>query len=248
MSIKKRIAADGRPMYLLPGDRNYVIPGDIHFPIHSNLLVKWATQPVDINNALFLQGDTGDAEAFSRFPKDPEQIAKSHSMRRERECWKRWLGTWMEQFDELYIAPGNHEGRVAKLLMTSPAFIGLNWWFPYQDLFNDPKITVLDIGYRAKIGRNIYVEHGDLLRGATGKCPAASVAEHNPGNHTIIFGHTHRVAHVNHTTYRNGNPQVCTALNTGHCQDTRRNGYASNPNWQPGRCTITEGQPRLEWL
>lgn len=237
--MKKTISDDGRPLYTLDPNRNYVIPGDIHFPLHNpDLVRRYTLEDIPKNAVLFLQGDTGDQEAFSRFPKDPEKIAKSNSIKRERECWKSYLDKWLNLYDEIIIGPGNHEYRCQKLVFGNPGFIGMGWWWPYGSMFANPRITLLDYGYRAVIG-NIVVEHGDKLKGASGKCPAAGVAEAARDGLTHVFGHTHRAAQASYTSYTKGKAKITTAINVGTLIQTRKQDYANEPNWQPGRFVIS---------
>lgn len=242
MNIKftKRTAEDGRPFYKFDfRGRKVVRPGDIHLPNQDSAAVKFCTiDNVDKSEKplLYLGGDTGDMEGLSRFPKDPSKIIKHNSIKKEREAWERWLERWLNHYEAIIVFPGNHERRAFK--DTDPAFAGLGWWWPYGDMFNDSRILVGDIGYRAEwdFGTNprVFDEHGDELRGISGKCPAASVAEANPGDHTLVFGHTHRAAEVVHTRYYAGRRVLTRAINVGHLSDTRKNGYANDPNWQRG--------------
>ena len=238
MKFTKTKAEDGRPFYKFNfRGRKVVVPGDIHLPNQDSHSLRRATiDSVDSveNPLLFLQGDTFDMESLSRFPKNPEKILKTNSLRKEKEAGKVWLDRWLDVYEEIVIAPGNHEKRAYR--DTDPAFEGMGWWWPYGDLFNDPRITILDVGYRAELDfgtrPRIFCEHGDDLRGVSGKCPAASVAESNPGEHVLIFGHTHRAARVTHTRYFAGKKMNTTAINLGHLSDTKKNGYATDPNWQ----------------
>jgi predicted phosphodiesterase len=248
MKFTHKLAPDGRPFYKFDfRGRRVVRPGDIHLPNQDNNALRAATIDAvgkNDNPILFLGGDTGDMEGLSKFPKDPDKIVKKNSIKKEREAWERWLERWLNVYDEIVIAPGNHERRAHNMVFSNPAFVGMGWWWPYGDLFVDNRLTVLDVGYRAELdfGTNpkIYDEHGDELRGATSKCPAAGVAEHNPGDHVIIFGHTHRAARVTHTRLKGGKKMQCTAINVGHLSDTKKNGYASDPNWQFGCAYLDE--------
>lgn len=253
IKFTKKIAEDGRPFYKLDvRGRKVVVPGDIHFPNQHTESVKSATitsvsrveKPI-----LCLQGDTFDMEGFSRFPKDPDKIVKKNSVKKEKEVAKRFFDQWLEIYDAIFVWPGNHERRAHNVVYSSAAFTGMGWWWPYGDLFNDSKIVVGDIGYRAELDfgtkPRVFVEHWDEIRGATGKCPAASVAESNPGSHILIGGHTHRAAMVTHTRYFAGKRVNTLAINVGHLSDTRKNGYANDPNWQKGCLYLDEDSQDL---
>lgn len=234
----KSIAEDGRPFYKFNvRDKRVTLISDVHFPNQDTHGLTTAT----LNNRssiLFLNGDMGDMEGLNRFPKDPEKIVKKNSILKEKDAWARWLDKWVALYDHIIIGPGNHERRAYNMLYQNAAFVGMGWWWPYGDLFCDSRFTVLDVGYRAELDfgttPRVFLEHGDELRGAGSKCPAAGVAENNPGEHIIIFGHTHRAARVTHTRYFAGKKKMTTAVNTGHLSDTRKNGYANDPNWQRG--------------
>lgn len=253
INFTRRLAEDGRPMYKLNvRGKRVVIPGDIHFPNQHHDSLKAATvTAVDKGDCpiLFLQGDTFDMEGFSRFPKDPEKIVKKTSVKKEKEIAKRWLDTWLDIYECIFIMPGNHERRAHNVVYSNAAFTGMGWWWPYGDLFNDPRIIIGDIGYRAELDfgtrPRVFIEHWDEIRGATGKCPAASVAENNPGSHVLIGGHTHRAATVTHSRYFAGKRLNTTAINLGHLSDTRKNGYAASPNWQRGCLYIDEDEQDL---
>ncbi len=243
--MKKSLSDDGRPLYTLPLG-NYVVPGDIHFPIHSHRLVsKFTLENIPPSCTLLLQGDTGDQEAFSRFPKDPEKIAKSHSIKKEKEHWKNWLDKWLKVYDNIIIMPGNHEQRAGKLVFSNPGFIGMGWWWPYGGIFSDSRITLLDYGARVVIG-DVVVEHGDQLKGATAKHPAYGVAEAARDGLIHVFGHTHKVGHAFHTSYVKGRAKTTTAVNVGTLIDSKKQDYANEPNWQAGRFVMTPEWNNLE--
>jgi len=232
---------DGRPLYKFPVDGYYVVPGDIHFPIHNPTLVnRYTLENIPKGATLFLQGDTGDQEAFSRFPKDPEKIAKSHSIKKEREHWTRYLDRWLEVYDKIIIGPGNHEYRCQKLVYGNPGFIGMGWWWPYQGLFADSRITLLDYGFRACIGK-VVIEHGDKLKGASAKFPAYGVAEAARDGMVHVFGHTHKFGYAEYTSYVQGKARTTVGINVGTLVDTRKQDYANEPNWQPGAVHINNG-------
>lgn len=247
--LGKRISDDGRPQYELDRRRRYVIPGDIHFPQHDyDLVVKYTMELAtsDIKSVLFLQGDTGSQDAFSKFPKDLQKVLTIDSMERERVVWADFIEMWLGYFDEIVIGPGNHEARAFRSTVGNPAYAGLGWWWPYGASFNSSRITVLDLDYRATLsGTNINIEHGNKLRGwKNTTCPAAAVAKNYPMS-TTIFGHTHRKADVYHTTYFNGNRYVSRAVNVGTLQDTTRQSFANEPSWQPGAAIIDCGKVTL---
>lgn len=243
--MKKSRSDDGRPLYTLPLG-NYIVPGDIHFPIHShNLVSQFTLENIPKASTLILQGDTGDQEAFSRFPKDPEKIAKSHSIKKEKECWKKWLDKWLGVYEHIIIVPGNHEQRAGKLVYSNPGFIGMGWWWPYGGIFADSRITLLDYGARVVIGR-VVVEHGDQLKGATAKFPAFGVAEAARDGLQHVFGHTHKAGTAMYTSYVKGRSKITEGINVGTLIDKSKQDYANEPNWQAGRAVITPDDITLE--
>lgn len=240
MKLSKTRGGDGRPVYRLPENESYLVPGDIHFPYHSERLVEQFTLNTGAR-VLILQGDTGDQDAFSKFTKDPEKIAKAGSMRSERNYWTKWLSKWKEEFDHIIIAPGNHETRAYRSTSSSAAYIGMGWWWPYGGMFDDPKISILDMGYRIKIG-NVHVEHGDLLKAAEGKFPALGVAAAYSDGSSIVFGHSHKRQVAGFTSYVGGKKKITTAYNVGTLVDVKNVNYTNQPNWQPGAAIITNGR------
>lgn len=254
LKFTKTLSSDGRPLYRFPYDANYCVPGDIHFPLQDSPRLKRFTLSSLSSgcNILVIQGDGGDQEAFNKFSKDPEAIVKGHSMKRERAAYTEYLDRWLTGgYDYVLIGPGNHGDRAGKLVYSNPGFLGLGWWWPYGSIFQDERIIIMDSNYRAQIGKNIYVEHGDSLRGAsdsTKKGAAASVAEANPGGNTIIFGHTHRAGIGYHTRYPSGERIVTRTVNVGHCLDVKKVDYVKGPNWQSGCGYVIDGKVSLEVL
>lgn len=255
LDLKKTLSDDGRPLYRFPASYNYVIPGDIHFPLQDSAALKRLTVdkfPVDNGetNVLFLQGDFGDQEAFNKFAKDPELIVKSHSMKRERQVLSEWIDRWFScGYDYIAVGPGNHGDRAGKLVYSNPGFIGMGWWWPYGSILNSGRIIILDSNYRAQIGKDIFLEHGDSLKGATDsskKGAACSVAEANPDGRIHMFGHTHRAGIGYHTRYPAGKRVVTTAVNLGMCLDKKKVDYAKAPNWQTGCGYIIDSRVSLE--
>lgn len=247
LSFIKSLSDDGRPFYTFPFNKRYVIPGDIHFPAHDEeAVIKFTLDTAQDGDILFLQGDTGDQTAFSKFLKDPDKIVKTDSMIKEREIFRDWIERWLGYYEYIVIGPGNHGDRAGRLVFTNPAFLGLGWWWPYLDIFNTRRIILLDSDYRAQIGAKVFIEHGENLRGNRSKvCPAADVAAKNPGDHTIIFGHTHKLADVSHTRYHGGKKYITRAVNVGCLQQTQRQTYVSEPNWQAGAAICDNGVVEL---
>lgn len=244
-----KLAADGRPFYKFDvRGKKVVIPGDIHIPNQDSAALRAATieavagaKRKDL--VLFLQGDTTDMEGFNRFPKDPAKIVKKNNIRKERSGVKNWLNRWRETYGTIIWAPGNHELRAHKMVFENAAFVGMKWWWPYEGLLDG--IILLDVEYQAELDfgtrPRIIVEHGDNLKGHSSKLsPSAAVAEANPGEQIIVFGHTHRASQSTHTRFIGGKKQLTTAINVGHLSDTRKNGYAKAPNWQHGCLYLTE--------
>jgi predicted phosphodiesterase len=244
MKIKKTTTADGRPMYILPENLSYLIPGDIHFPVHSERLVKEYTVGTGAD-CLILNGDTGDQDAFSKYSKDPEKMAKSGGMVAERHYFKKWLDIWKQEYEYIVLFPGNHETRAYRSTCSNPAYIGMDWWWPYGSLFNDKRIVIGDMSYIARVG-NTFIEHGDLLKGAEGNMPSVKAAEYYANGANVVFGHSHRCQVGSYTSYVGGKKKVTTAYNTGTLCDVSKVKYAARPNWQPGAVIIRPyEQPEL---
>lgn len=256
MKFVKRLAADGRPFYKFDvRGKKVVIPGDIHIPNQDSAALKAATITAVAgipkkDLILFLQGDTVDMEGFNRFPKDPSKMVKRNNIKREKAVLKTWLERWKEVYSYIVFAPGNHEERAHKMVFENAAFVGMGWWWPYGGLLSDSRIILLDVGYQAELDfgtkPRILVEHGHELRGAGSRvCPAAGVAEENPGDQLIAFGHTHRTAQATHTRFIGGRMVKTTAINVGTVSDFKKNGYAKAPNWQGGTLYLSEDEHDL---
>lgn len=244
--MKRSKTADGRPLYLLDRKR-YVIPGDIHFPIHDEEALKVTLLPRFQGHTLLLQGDTFDTEPFGRFTKNPERIIKSTSIKKERECASRWLDKWLNLYEEILIFPGNHEARCQRFANENLGTVESGWWWPYGSLFADSRITLGEVNYVATLS-NIVIEHGDKKKGISGKTPAASVAEYIKDGKIHIFGHSHKASQVKFTSYSGGKKIVTTAINVGTFCSTKKQNYVNQPNWQAGIVVIGEENVCLEDL
>lgn len=244
--LTRSVSDDGRPLYSLDKKETYVIPGDIHFPIHNPRLVNLLhSDEFSSGSILLLQGDTFDQEAFNRFPKDPERLLKTDSIKLERKFLDKYLNIWLGKYKHVIFGPGNHENRAGKMSETNPAFSGMGWWWPYGSSLMDSRVTLLDYGYRARIGR-VVVEHGDQLRGAGSKSgPAHTVASNARDGLIHVFGHTHRVCFSEHISYSGGKRLVTAAINIGTLVDSKKQTYASEPDWSS--CIVSVGPTNIEW-
>lgn len=213
----------GTPRYKVlarPGDV-WLIPGDIHFPIHDPASVTamraWFTAQYAhprFKRGVVFQGDTIDSHSISRFKKKPERMAAFPTLAHEART-ARPLLSWAGALENgaIYI-PGNHEDWLDDLLMDNPGLQGApgTKWEVLTGLSDIEGITWLPYGTQVNLGDLVAVCHGDPT--SFPKKPHL-VANKYPRQFTA-FGHTHRAATHYRTVYdTDGEPSTLGAMNVG---------------------------------
>ena len=232
----------GAPRYKIFAKKGdvWLIPGDLHFPIHDakavDAMVRWfdATYPGHSRGVL-CQGDTFDSHSISRFPKKPERLAAFPSLVAEAATARKFLKHAGAQKNGCVVIPGNHEDWLDDLIMSSPGLSGA----PGMDW---PKLTGLDdiegvqwlpYGTKVLLGDLVVVCHGDP-RDFPKKCHL--VVNKYPDQFTI-FGHTHQAASFYRTVYDSkGRPQTRGAMNVGTLSQQAE--YTDDPNHQLAFATV----------
>lgn len=219
----------------------WLIPGDIHFPIHDPgaVTAMWSwfvahyagVQPngPKYRRGCLLQGDTIDSHSISRFPKKPERLAAFPSLAHEARAARPFLKRAGALENGVIYVPGNHEDWLADLLMNNPGLQGTpgTKWETLTGLDDIDGITWLPYGTWVALGDLVAVCHGDPSDFP--KKPHL-VTNKYPDQFTI-FGHTHRAATHYRTIYdSSGSPATRGAMNVGTLSQVAE--YTSDPDHQ----------------
>lgn len=213
----------------------WLIPGDMHFPIHDAgaVTAMWSWFMAEFANrrrrGVLLQGDTFDSHSISRFPKKPARLKAFPSLADEAAVARPFLRRAGALELGCKIVPGNHEDWLDELLMNNPGLAGAPGmrWQHLTGLDDIDGLTWLDYGTKVILGDNVVVCHGDPRDFP--KKPHLVVNKY-PDQFTI-FGHTHQAASFYRTVYdAHGKPQTRGAMNVG-CL-TLAAEYTDDPNHQ----------------
>lgn len=195
----------------------WVIPGDIHFPSHSEpaMTLLWRHCRALRPDHILLQGDTMDCASLSRFRGNQERTA---SLKEESHAAKPWLRRLRHTArGRVYVAPGNHDQRTVKYARKeNTAFEGMEWHEFWPGKPFDGWVTLPE-DYIFRIGK-CTVEHGQHLAGALSANGCQAVLHTTPGRN-IVFGHTHRVGYETRTLTEGPRRKTFMTANVGTLQD-----------------------------
>lgn len=222
-------------VHVSPGDV-YLIPGDIHFPIHDDAAVEamqswfedWFPSK-HYRRGVVLHGDTIDCHSVSRHTRSADRLAAFPRLvdeAQEARPFLEWAGS--QELMGLSVA-GNHSKWLTAVIDNNPGLSGApGMLLPNLLGFQDIRgVEWLPHGTWVTLGDKVGVIHGDRLPSTP-----ASVANKFPEQLTY-YGHTHRLAAHFRTTYDiGGNPSTRGAVNVGHL--SRVPEYVSEPDWQTG--------------
>lgn len=222
-------------------ERNLVI-SDIHFPYQNDdsidIMFKFGKDYKPHN--IYMNGDIVDFYSLSKFSQNP---IRRKTVAEEVRMAQEFLEKMRKEFKNanLYFIHGNHENRLQRYLWDNPELAELEC-LDITNLFklkeNDIKEVKASRDYWGKESGSIQkadtiIFHGDAkLNGAsTSKYAGYSAKNTMLGGlqSSVIMGHIHRLAIVNHST-----PQgVLTGVEGGClCQ------IPKNANWQNGFVTF----------
>lgn len=216
----------------------YLIPGDLHFPIHDGPAIQAMADyfcsrynGTEARLGVICQGDTVDTHSISRYRRRADRIAAFPRLVDEVAPARPFL-TWAGGLPLgcTYI-PGNHEDWVTDLVDTQPGLAGSPGmdWANLTGLADIPGLDFVPYGTWVALGRKLVVCHGDGL-------PAKPhlMANKFPDQVTI-YGHTHALGSYFNTVYDpGGGSGVRGAINVGHMSRGDAHEYAVYPNWQQG--------------
>lgn len=237
--VTVRTSKDGRPYAKLNIFNDWVIPGDIHLPLHDPSAIKhlWARQ----ETGMIITGDLVDLYWLSSWPKSGDKL-KASGYQATRTYLMEFVSCVSNLYDNVVYIAGNHEKRIKGLTAKFPGFDG-DWCWMFKDIL-PTTWHYLDHGARVELpqrthnGLPIVIEHGDMAQ--YGGVPSAEkLAVAYPGQCTII-GHNHRLQQSLKTTWNRGKASTSMAFTCGHMSDIVKNNYAANPNWQQGFTTVSK--------
>ena len=191
-------------------------------------------------------GDFIDLPSISRFSDPPDPTANiRNTIKVARSVLDDYLFALpvIQRKPTLYYLPGNHEQRFPNYILKNapelqgelsiPELLKLDLWdgviqwvlgdWPQSQLQLTPKLTAT---------------HGWIVRKSSGASALATL-EHL--SRSVIVGHTHRMGMVFRTQH---GPRNKVSIHTGveigtMCTISGGLGYAVEPNWQNGFCTLT---------
>jgi len=217
-----------------PGD-SAIFWSDVHAPIHDKLAMGLVVQAHRLIRPRLsvAGGDIFDVMALSSHRKAARQQLENGSLAGEADSLAAELDEIARASDYAVILPGNHEGRVERLVDDVPGLHGvLKWHTPFDSVLG--LWDCLPTGAAVRLGP-LLLCHGHDLAGSLAASPALSVLRNYPGQSTI-FGHCHKIDVATRPSLRNGHQVVHGAWTFGHLSDPRRQGYAAafRGAWQQG--------------
>lgn len=192
-------------------------------------------------DVLVILGDFLDLPSISRFTDVPDVAATiKNTLRVAGQVLEDYHNTTLKVRQTFYLS-GNHEQRFPNYLLKNapelyehldlPSLLGLHnygiQWvpgdWPQSQLQLTPKLTAT---------------HGWIVRKASGASALATL-EHL--SRSVIVGHTHRMGMVFRTQHGpRGKLSIHTGVEIGTmCTISGGLGYAVEPNWQNGFCSLT---------
>jgi hypothetical protein len=215
------------------GDK-FLIPGDMHFPIHDAEAILAMADWFDAQpgrKGVILQGDTVDTHSISHHRRRADRLAAFPRLVDEvkpARPFLAWAGS--QPLGAVYI-PGNHEDWVTDLIDEQPGLSGAPGmdWANLTGLGDIPGVEFVPYGTWVALGKKLVVLHGDGLPAKphlmTAKFP----------DQVTVYGHTHALGAHFQTVYDSqGGCGVRGAINVGHMSTTSKHEYVSHPNWQQG--------------
>jgi hypothetical protein len=241
--------------------RTYVVLPDQQIPWHDREMHEVILRMLDDMRptGVILSGDVTDAPQFSlKYPWNHHMVADPISSVREHQRTVRQVirdYTQAAQSTDNWIVPGNHDerfisyvaGRAPLLLaiedVDGEGLVSLDRYFAAKQagysVATDPSGMA---GYPAAhkvLGDWLAIYHGWLL--GSGKAGASAMAHLEYLQHSVIVGHTHRLAKVHKTLHKlNGDVVVLVGIESGTTAMIRGGlGHTVNPNWQQGVTVVT---------
>lgn len=230
-------------VHVRPGD-SYLVPGDIHFPVHDpaavDAMVSWFEghyRAPHHRRGVVFQGDTLDCWGSSRYPKAARRLHNQSRLADEVRAARPLLEWAGDQPLRATMILGNHEDRLNELLDGHPELHGASGasFGALTGLDTVPGLEILGHGDWVCLGDAVAICHGDADRFPR---KAAAVAAKYPDQVTL-WGHTHHAEAYYLTVYGvDGRPHVRGAVNVGHLSLVEEQEYTADPNWQQGFAVV----------
>lgn len=152
---------------------------DLHIPYFSLDYLKKALDVSKANKikSLIIDGDFFDFQTISKFKKDAD-----HKLKLEFTMGRKILQSLLNQFDEIYLIPGNHDERLGRFVDYE---FDLN--FLFEVLIPDNKISITSYRY-CILNEDWRITHPHNYSKVKGSV-AQELADVHQMN--IIMGHTH---------------------------------------------------------
>lgn len=236
--------------------QTYVVLADQQIPWHDREMHEVILRLLDDirPDGVILSGDVTDKPQFSlkypwnhRMVVDPQTSVKEHQ-RTAREVIRDY--TQAAQSTDNWIVPGNHDERFMSYVAgRAPLLLALEDVDGEGLISLDTYLAAKQAGYKVAtdpsgmagypaahivLGDWLAIYHGWLLGG--GKSGASAMAHLEYLQHSVIVGHTHRLAKVHKTLHKlNGDVVVLVGVEAGTTALVRGGlGHTVNPNWQQG--------------
>jgi len=180
---------------------------------------------------LILGGDVFDFDSFSRF----DRVTKS-DLAAEIAMAKDIFVRLRKQFKQIYVVTGNHDTRIARLLLFDIGFAGFMKSININAIVTNNSWLKLISG-----GKEFIVAHASAYSSIAGR--VANNLAHRK-NTNILIGHSHN---ANVTVTPNGK---FVAIDLGMCGDPTQFTYKTSrvnafPEWQNAYAIVINGLVRL---
>jgi hypothetical protein len=246
---------------LLEPPRTYVILPDQQIPWHDRELHQVVLRFLDDihPHGIILSGDITDKPQFSlKYPWNHRMVADPvSSVRHHQRTAREVLRDYVAAADSVdnWVIPGNHDERFLSYVASKAPLLHaiedesgrpLISLDSYLDATNSGYQIATDpsgmAGYPAAhvvLGKHIAIYHGWLL--GNGKAGASAVAHLEYLQHSVVVGHTHRLAKVHRTLHTvSGDVVVLVGVEAGTLALVKGGlGHTVKPNWQQGLAVVT---------
>lgn len=233
IAMPKSMAKPQKP-YALP-DGKILVMSDVHIPYHDEKALEACLNFADTYrpDTIFLNGDTVDFYAISRWDKDPQ----SRNLSAELEKARAFLMHLRERFPKSVIVfkLGNHEERWEKYLWhKAPELCGVSD-FEMSKILRFDEIDIIEVKGRQKVkaGKHLTLIHGHEIPGAFDPvnfartlCQKLKVC--------AMAGHKHKVSEH---TEKTADDKYITCWSTG-CFEEMHPEYMPINQWSHGFATI----------
>jgi predicted phosphodiesterase len=234
-----------------------MVTSDYHIPFEDkkavNVMLKYAKHYKP--NVFVINGDFVDFYRVSKYDKNPDRKETIQDELDLAEAYLKQINTVLPKKTEKYYLYSNHEGRLEQFLWRNPELYGLKI-LKIENLLNLKEYGFKFIGGSYDYWKNdnghlqlgeVLIMHGDnRLNGASTSKYAGYSAKNTMYSlqKSVVLGHTHRMAIVNHTSPYNR----LYGIEGGHLSQP-----TGTANWQQGFVTfeLYKGKminPRLHYI